>query len=356
MHLRSEKQLSSPPMRAVVISQQGMPVAANVHLVADQPEPEAGPHEVLVRTEASALNHLDLWIGRGLPDLNTPYPWVGGSDGCGVVEAVGEGAAESWIGRRVVLNAAMPLPHEPLPGIAETLSDLRMIGEHVPGTHAEKFVAPAANILDVGDADPVKAAAFALAHLTAWRMLVTRARLTAGQQVLITGIGGGVALALLGICLHHGCTTFVTSRHQWKLDKALQLGADHGILDRGEDFSREIRTLTGNRGVDVCADSVGKAIHLSCIKSLARGGTFVTCGTTTGPDAVTDLARLFWNQLTFAGSTMGDMNEFRAVVSLFTSGALEPVVDTVCDAADAAKAYERLESGEQFGKVVIRWG
>ena len=342
-------------MRAVVISQQGIPVAANVRIVDDQPEPMAGPNEVLVRTEASALNHLDLWIGRGMPDLNTPYPWVGGSDGCGVVERVGVGASKSWIGRRVVLNAAMPMPHEPLPDVAAALPELRMIGEHVPGTHAEKFIAPAANVLDVGDADPVKAAAFALTHLTAWRMLLTRARLTAGQHVLITGIGGGVALALLGICRHLGCTTTVTSRHQWKLDRALQMGADHGVLDRGTDFSREVRGNTGNRGVDVCADSVGKATHLSCVKSLARGGTFVTCGTTTGPDAVTDLARMFWNQLTFAGTTMGDMNEFRAAVSLFNSGALEPVVDTVFDASDAAKAFERLESGEQFGKVAIRW-
>ena len=356
VHLRSEKGLPSLSMRAVVISQQGMPVAANVRIVPDQQEPVAGPGEVLVRTEASALNHLDLWIGRGLPDINTPYPWVGGSDGCGVVEAVGDGVSESWIDRRVVVNAAMPMPHEPLPDVAAALPELRMIGEHVPGTHAEKFVAPAANILDVGDADPVKAAAFALTHLTAWRMLVTRAGLRAGHNVLITGIGGGVALSLLGICRHLGCTTVVTSRHQWKLDEAAQLGADHGVLDSGQDFSREVRTLTGHRGVDVCADSVGKAIHLSCVKSLARGGTFVTCGTTTGPDAVTDLARMFWNQLTFAGTTMGDMNEFRAVVSLFASGALEPVVDTVCDAADAAKGYERLESGEQFGKVVIRWG
>lgn len=342
-------------MRAVVISQQGMPVAANVRVVTDLPEPVAGPNEVLVRTEASALNHLDLWIGRGLPDLNTPYPWVGGSDGCGMVEAVGEGADESWIGRRVVLNAAMPMPHEPLPDVAAALSDLRMIGEHVPGTHAEKFVAPAANILDVGDADPVKAAAFALTHLTAWRMLVTRAGLTAGQNVLITGIGGGVALALLGICRHFGCTTIVTSRHQWKLDRAARLGAEYGILDGGRDFSREVRTVTGNRGVDVCADSVGKAIHLSCVKSLARGGTFVTCGTTTGPDAVTDLARIFWNQLTFAGSTMGDMDEFRQVVSLFRSGALRPVIDNVYDASDAADAYARLETGDQFGKVTLRW-
>ncbi len=341
-------------MRAAVISRQGTPVAPNVQVV-DQPEPVAGPGQVLVRTEGSALNQLDLWVGRGLPNLDTTWPFTGGCDGCGTVEAVGAGVDKSWVGRRVVLNAAVPVAASPMPDVTAACVDLRMIGEHDPGTHAEKFVAPAANVLDIAAADPVEAAAFALVHLTAWRMLVTRARLQVGQTGLITGIGGGVALALLGICRHFGCTTVVTSRHKWKLDKAIDLGADHAVLDCGEDFSRAVRGMTGKRGVDVCADSVGKAIHLACVKSLARGGTFVTCGATTGPDAVTDLARMFWNQLTFAGSTMGDMDEFRQVVALFRSGALKPVMDNVYDAADAAEAYARLETGDQFGKVAIRW-
>ena len=186
-------------------------------------------------------------------------------------------------------------------------------------------------------------------------MLVTRVGLQAGQTVLVTGIGGGVALALLGICRHFGCRTIVTSRRQWKLDRALELGADDGVLDTGDDWSRTVRGLTGKRGVDVCADSVGKAVHSSCLKSLARGGTFVTCGATTGHDAVTDLARLFWNQLTLMGSTMGDMHELRQVVALFRNGSLKPVIDSVHDAAEASAAFARLESGEQFGKVIVRW-
>src|SRR5262245_16955212 len=196
-------------------------------------------------------------------------------------------------GRRVVLNAALRMPELARPDAAAvSLLDMRMVGEHMPGTHAEYFLAPASNVLDVGEADPAEAAAFALVHLTAWRMLVTRAGLKPGQTVLITGIGGGVALALLGICRHMGCATIVTSRQQWKLDRALELGADHGVLDTGEDWSRQVRGLTGKRGCDICADSVGKAVHNQCIKSLARGGVFVTCGATTGADAVTDLARL----------------------------------------------------------------
>ncbi len=342
-------------MRAAVIAKQGDPVAPNIRLVDDQPDPAPGPGQVLVRTEASALNHLDLWICRGLPGVDTTCPWISGSDGCGVVEAVGGGVDASWTGRRVVLNAAISAPDDPRPGAAPAPHDLRMIGEHVPGTHAEKFVAPAANVLEVGDVDPSKAAAFALVHLTAWRMLVTRARLRPGQSVLITGIGGGVALALLNICRHFGCTTVVTSRHRWKLDRALELGADRAVLDAGEDWSRRVRELTSKRGVDICADSIGKMVHTSCIKSLARGGVFVTCGTTTGPDAVTDLARMFWLQLTLVGSTMGDMDEFRQAVALLRTGALQPVVDRVFDASEAPQAFERLESGEQFGKIVLQW-
>ncbi|MCH8211515.1 MAG: zinc-binding dehydrogenase [Planctomycetes bacterium] len=343
-------------MKAVVIAKQGTPVAPNVQVVDDWPDPTAAPGNVLVKTEASALNHLDLWIGRGLPGLDFDYPRITGSDGCGTIEAVGAGVDESWMGKRVVVNAAVPQPQPELPEIGSGPGDIRMIGEHDPGTMAEKFVAPVTNVACVGDAEPTDAAAYALTHLTAWRMLISRAQLRAGQTVLITGIGGGVALACLNIARHFGCKTVVTSRHQSKLDKAADLGATHGILDTGEDWSRQVRQVTSKQGADVCADSIGKAVHLSCIKSLARGGVFVTCGCTTGPDATTDLARMFWNQCSIMGSTMGDMDEFRQAISLLNSGAIKPVVDSVHDANDAAKAYERLESGDQFGKVVIRWG
>jgi NADPH:quinone reductase-like Zn-dependent oxidoreductase len=342
-------------MRAVTIIGQGSPVAQHVAVVDDWAEPAPGRGEVLVRTEASALNQLDLWVGRGVPGLELDYPRVSGSDGCGIVEAVGPGVDEAWVGRRVILNAAVPDPEMPHPDHAPAPGAIRMIGEHVNGTLAARFAAPAENVLDVGDADPVEAAAFGLVHLTAWRMLITRAGLRGGQTVLVTGIGGGVALACLGIAKHLGCRVIVTSRHAWKLERACELGADEGILDEGEEWSRQVRTLTGKRGVDVCADSIGKAVHRSCVRSLARGGTFVTCGATTGPDAVTDLARLFWHQLTLVGSTMGDMDEFRQVVALFRSGGLRPVIDRVYDAPSAAEAYARLEWGEQFGKVVVRW-
>ncbi len=341
-------------MNAAVITKEGTPVSDNVQLVDDWNDLSPNAGEVVIKTETSALNHLDLWVGVGMPGLNLTYPRISGSDGCGIVSAIGQDVDEAWLGKRVLLNAAVRQPESILPDASPVPEDIRMIGEHDHGTNAEYFLAPVQNVLAVGDADPVEAAAFGLAHLTAWRMLLTRAKLQAGQTVLITGIGGGAALAAFNICKHFGCKTIVTSRHQWKLDKALALGADEIVLDKGEDWSREVRGLTNKRGVDICVDSVGGNLHFPIIKSLARGGTLVTCGCTAGATPKTDLARIFWNQLSIVGSTMGNMDEFRSVLSLFQNG-MRSVVDSVHDAVDAQTAFARLESGEQFGKVVLRW-
>jgi NADPH:quinone reductase-like Zn-dependent oxidoreductase len=347
-------------MRAVVVTRQGRPVAPNIEVRTDFPDPAPpGPGEALVRTLASAFNHMDLWVGRGVPGLELAYPRVSGCDGCGVVEAIGAGVDEAWLGKRVIFNAAVRVPPREHPGDppGSTLApDYELLGEHrSPGAHGERFTVPAANLADVGDADPAEAAAFGLCGLTAYSMLATKAQLRPGQSVLITGIGGGVATTALALCRHWGCPVAVTSRHRWKLDRAAELGADLTILDDGSDFSRAVRSWTNKRGVDLALDSVGKATHLSCIKSLARGGAYVTPGCTTGPDATTDLARLFWNQLRLLGSTMGSNAEFREVVSLFRAGAVKPVIDRVFDAGEARAAYERLEAGEQFGKIVLRW-
>lgn len=342
-------------MRALTIQRQGSPVLPNVELVMDFADPVAQAGEVVVRTEAAALNHLDLWVGKGMLGIDTKFPTISGSDGAGIVESVGAAVDPAWIGKRVLLNAAVPKPDRILPGVHPAPCDISMIGEHTQGCLAERFVAPIANVLDIGEADPVAATAFGLTHLTAWRMMVTQSQLRAGMIVLITGIGGGVALAALNLARHFGCEIIVTSRHQWKLDRARALGAHHVVLDAGNDWSREVRGLTARRGVDLCIDSVGKSIHGACIKSLARGGTFATCGATTGADATTDLTRIFWNQLRIVGSTMGDMREFREVVALFRSGALTPTIDQVFAPSNGRDAFARLEAGEQFGKLVIDW-
>lgn len=341
-------------MKAVAIVKGGAPVGPHVEIL-DVPEPEVGAGEALIRTEASALNHLDLFVGAGLPGIDRPYPRVTGSDGVGVVDAVGEGVDESWLGCRVMMNAAIDVGEPSLPGRLPAGEVFEVIGEHHAGSMAARFVAPVSNLVAIGDRDPVEAAAFGLAHLTAWRMATTRGGIGPGDWVLVPGIGGGVALAALGICRHLGARVVVTSRHQWKLDRAIELGAEVAVLDEGDDWSRAVRTATGRRGVDVCLDSVGKAIHGGCIRSLARGGRFVTCGCTTGPDATTDLARLFWNQLSLLGSTMGDMQEFRQVCGLWQGGRLSPVLDSVVEPDQGPEAFRRLEAGEQFGKIVIDW-
>ena len=344
---------SGGTMRAAVIERSGEDVAANIQLVTDWPEPVADAGQVRVRTEAAALNHVDLWLGQR--DWAT-FPHITGFDGCGIVETVGEGVDEAWLGRRVIFNAAVPEAKAPAPDVRpDRPPEIGLIGSETQGSMAEKFVVPVSNVLDVGDADPIEAAAFALTFLTAWRMISTRARLRPDQTVLLTGIGGGVALAALQIARYIGSKVIVTSRHQWKLDTALGLGAKHGILDNQQDWSEEVLELTGGRGVDLCVDSVGKAVHARCIQSLAQGGILTTCGATTGGDAETMLGDIYWKQLSILGSSMGDMDEFREVTALFRAGKLKPVIDQVFPSEDAAQAYARLQAGEQFGKVVVRW-
>jgi len=347
-------------MKAIVITKQANPVTPSIECQsswADVGDP--APGQVRIKTLASALNHMDLWVGRGVPGLDLDYPRISGCDACGTVEAVGEGVDQAWIGKRVIVNAATRIDIKPdLDGIpGSTLApEYELIGEHHQGMHAERFLMPADNLAPVpDDCDPKEAAAFGLTALTAYSMMFTKGQLMPGQSVLITGIGGGVATSALMLAKHRGCPTLVTSRHQWKLDKALALGADHAILDEGQDWSRDVRKLTSKRGVDMVVDSTGKATHLNCIKALARGGAYVSPGCTTGPDATTDLARLFWNQLRLLGSTMGSNEEFREVVSLFRSGQVDAVIDQVFKPEDAARAWARLEAGEQFGKVVIDW-
>jgi NADPH:quinone reductase-like Zn-dependent oxidoreductase len=353
-------------MRAIVIRKQvpvGESLSAHVALTSDWPEPAPpGPGQALVRTLASALNHLDLWVAQGVPGLNLTYPRISGSDACGVIEAVGPGVDASWIGKRVILNAAIdtaPACGRPTDPPASSLApQYELIGEHHQGTLAERFVAPVANLAMVNDDhNPEHAAAFGLTFLTAYSMMITKAGLRPGQTVLITGIGGGVALAAMAIARHLGCPVAVTSRHAWKLDRARELGAELTILDHGQDWSKEVRNWSRARagGVDLAVDSAGKATHLKCIKSLARGGAYVTPGCTSGPDAVTDLARIFWNQLRILGSTMGSNAEFQELAAMFRAGIFTPTIDQTFSAEQAPQAYERLRSAEQFGKVVVRW-
>ncbi|MHC4976437.1 MAG: zinc-binding dehydrogenase [Planctomycetota bacterium] len=347
-------------MNAAVITHQAAEgdVASSWECVADWPEPAVPERgEARIRVEASAFNQMDLWVSKGVPGLELEYPRISGCDACGVVESVGHGVDESWVGKRVIFNAAQRLPervHPDDPTGATLAPSYELLGEHHHGAHCEVFNCPVASLRDVGEADPCEAAAFGLVALTAYGM-VRKAGVRPGQHVLITGIGGGVSNAALSICKWLGCVVVVTSRHQWKLDRALELGADQGILDDGEDWSRRARAWTRKRGFDVCVDSIGRPVHMSCIKSLARGGCFVTCGSTAGPRAETNLAYVFWNQLRLLGSTMGTSDEFAEICALFRAGHVGVQVDEVFAWDRAPEAVAKLERGEQMGKIVLRW-
>jgi NADPH:quinone reductase-like Zn-dependent oxidoreductase len=323
----------------------------------DVPVPELeSDDDVRVRVQAAALNHLDLWVVEGVPGVRITPGWILGSDCSGVVDAVGRGVTSVRIGDRVVLN----------PGVSDRTCDycrtgdnplcLRyaILGEHRAGVMADFVVVPAANVLTIpAHVSWSTAAAFPLATLTAWRMVVSRAQVRAGDQVLIQGIGGGVAQASLQIAKSRGARVWVTSGSDQKLDRARALGADEGLNYRTTDVAREIRFRTGKRGVDVVIDCVGEATWASSLGALGKRGRVVTCGGTSGPNLVTDVRRLFWNQWTIMGSTMGSDGEFAAIVDELRAGRLQPPIDSEYRLEDGRSGFERLRSGQQFGKVVL---
>jgi NADPH:quinone reductase-like Zn-dependent oxidoreductase len=331
-----------------------------LHVRDDLPVPQiTRASEVRVRVRAAALNHLDLFVVRGMPGVDIKGPWVLGADATGVVDAVGEDVRNVAPGDTVVIN----------PGISDGLCEycrdgeqslcvrFGILGEHHPGTIAEYVVVPAANVRSIPSSVPADvAAAFSLATLTAWRMVVSRARVRKNEHVLIWGIGGGVAIAALQICKQIGATVWVTSSSEAKLARARELGADEAINHTTTDVAKLVRDRTGKRGVDVVVDDVGVATWKQSLLALGRRGRLVTCGATSGPMVETDVRRLFWNQWNILGSTMGNDAEYDAIVNELRAGRLYPPVDRVFPLADARAAFERLEKAEQFGKVVIELG
>ncbi len=345
-------------MRALTINAHGG--VEQLRVRDDLPVPQlVHPDDVRVRIHAAALNRLDLFVLGGIPGVKVHDGWVVGSDGAGVVEAVGADVRNVAVGDRVILN----------PGVTARGCDCEacrdgdqpfclsygILGEHRTGTMAEYVVVPSVNVHAIPEHIPFEtAAAFPLATLTAWRMIVSRAQVQPGDQVLIWGIGGGVAQAALQIAKRIGATVWVTSGSPDKLARAATMGADQLLDHRTPDLGKEIRTRTGKRGVDVVIDSVGEATFAQSLIALGKRGRLVTCGGTSGPFVQLDVRRMFWNQWTLMGSTMGNNAEFEAMTTLFRAGELQPPVDSVWSLDEGRGAYERLASGQQFGKVVVR--
>ena len=313
-------------MKAVRIHEDGGPEVLRYE---DAPEPEPRPGEVLVRLRAASLNHLDVWVRKGLPSV--PKPRILGADGAGVRADTGE---------RVVINPG--LEHGPV---------ITVVGEHTDGTHAELVAVPEENVFPLPDEIPFEtAAAFPLVFETAYRMLVTRAGLQEGEWVLVWGIGGGVATAAFEIARALGARTLVTSGSDEKLERAREWGADVVVNHHTADVAAAAKEVGG---VDVVVETVGEATWARSLAAVKPGGRVTVCGATSGPNPPAQLHRFWWKQLSVLGSTMGTREDFLGAYELVRSGRARVHVDTVLPLAEIREAHERLERGEQLGKIVL---
>ena len=342
-------------MRACLFRSHGGP---DVLRLEEVPRPVPGPGEILVEARAAALNHLDLWVRRGLP-LGPALPHVGGADVAGVVAEVGEGVTGWSGGERVVINPTLWCGEcrECRRGEESMCATVRILGEHTSGGFAEYVAVPARNAYRLPDSIPFEtAAALPVSYQTAWRALLSRARLRAGEEVLVLGASGATAIAAIQIARLAGARVLAVTSGATNVGRVRALGA-HVVYDRAEvDFSREVWRETGKRGVDVVVENVGQATWKQSLRSLARGGRLVTYGATTGPDGATDLRVLFWRQLEIIGSTMASRGEFEEMLRVALRGELVPVIDSVVPLDRLAEAQARLEAGDHFGKIIVTPG
>jgi NADPH:quinone reductase-like Zn-dependent oxidoreductase len=338
-------------MKAVRFHEHGGPEVLHYE---DAPDPIAKAGEVIVRVEAVALNHLDLWQRRGMARVRIPFPHISGADVAGRVVDAPDGSVAP--GTRVMLQPGLSCGRcaRCLDGRDNECPGYDVLGYQSDGGYAELIRVPAANVVAVPDAiGAVEAAAFPLTFLTAWHMLVTRARLEAGETVLVIGAGSGVGQAAIQIARLHGAQVVATAGTDDKLERARQLGAFAAVNHADADVASSVKRITEGRGVDVVVEHVGTATWDASLRSLARGGRLVTCGATTGHDARIDLRFLFGRQLSLVGSYMGRKGELLRAASHFFRGELMPAVDRTYPLAEAADAHRRLESRAGFGKIVL---
>lgn len=338
-------------MKAIVIHEHGGPEKLALEEI---PTPEISETEVLVRVKACALNHLDIWVRRGVPGLEPPH--TPGADVSGIIEKVGSAVEDIKVGERVVLNPNLNCGKCEYCQMGEDSLCVQygILGEHAPGGYAEFVKAPARNVIKIPEHISFdEAAAVPLVFMTAWRMVVTRAKVRPGEDVLVLAAGSGVGSAAIQIAKLCGARVIATASTDEKLARAKELGADLLINYAKVEFDKEIWKLTNRRGVDVVIESVGQATWPKSLRALARNGRLVTCGATTGPIGETDIRLVFWRQLQILGSTMGTRHELDEVLQLVWAGKLKPVIAGAFALKDAAKAQEMLEKHEQFGKLLL---
>jgi NADPH:quinone reductase-like Zn-dependent oxidoreductase len=341
-------------MKAIVFERHGGP---EVLKYTDAPDPVIRASEVLVRVRACALNHLDLWVRHGIPGVAFPLPHIPGSDISGEIAQIGADVTTVRVGQKVVLAPGVSCGKCPacLSGQDNRCRQFTNLGYMIDGGCAEFVRAPEVNCMPYPEnLSFEEAASIPLVFQTAWHMLIARAELQPGEDVLVLGAGSGVGSAAIQIAKFFGARVIATAGGDEKLQKAKELGADHLINHKTQKIREEVRRLTSKRGVDVVFEHVGTATWDESIASLAPGGRLVTCGATTGYDAKIDLRFLFSRQLSLLGSYMGTKPELLTVMKLVATGRLRPVVDRVFPLAEAAAAHAYLESSAQFGKVVLK--
>ncbi len=338
-------------MKAVRIHEFGGPEVLRYE---DVPDPELRKDHVLIRVRACALNHLDLWVRKGLPGVKLPH--ILGSDIAGEVAGVGEYISDVKPGTRVLLSPMLFCNHceQCMNAQQNFCPQFAVLGNNADGGNCELIAVPRANVIPLPDSlDFVAAASVPLVFLTAWHMLIGKAGLKPGQTVLVLGAGSGVGSAAIQICEMLGASVIATAGDERKLAKARELGADYTVDHYKQKISDEVKRITSRRGVDIVFEHVGVATWPESIKSLKYGGTLVTCGATTGYEASLDLRVLFARQLSLFGTYMGSQGELLEVLKHVFAGKLKPVVDRTFPLSEAPAAHEYLASSEQFGKVVL---
>lgn len=338
-------------MKAVRIHQFGGPEVLTYEDISD---PQPRKDQVLVRVRACSLNHLDVWVRKGLPGVKLPH--ILGSDVAGEIVEVGEYVSGFKTGQRVLLAPMHFCLHceKCAAGLQNQCREFTVLGNAVDGGNCELIAAPAGNVIPIPDSlDFNPAASVPLVFVTAWHMLVGRADIRPGQTVLILGASSGVGIAAIQIAKLFQCRVITTAGDQTKLDKARELGADFGINHYQQKISEEVRKMTNKAGVDIVLEHVGAATWDESVKSLKSGGTLVTCGATTGPNVGIDLRHLFARQLNLLGSYMGTMGELHEVLSHVSAGRLKPVVDRAFPLSELRAAHEYLERSQMFGKIVV---
>jgi len=340
-------------MKAVRFHEHGGP---DVLRYEDAPDPVAGPEQVLVRVKACSVNHLDIWGRIGPPYSSPSLPHIPGCDIAGTVEEAPAGEKELQKGAEVIVSPGIGCGRcdRCLDGKDNQCRQYAVIGNGPDGGYAELVAVPRKNVLAKPERmDFVQAASVPLVFLTAYHMLVTKAKVQAGETVLVLGAGSGVGIAAIQVAKAYGANVVTTAGTDAKLRKAVELGADYTINHKTKKISEEVKKYTEGKGVDVVTEHPGKATWDESIRSVTRGGRIVTCGATTGYDATTDLRYVFTREISILGSYMGGSGELLKVLELFKQRRLRPVVDISMPLSRAKDAQVRMEKGEHFGKIVL---